>query len=190
MRKVGFEQQKKGGQRPMPRINVTGGYTPGAIGAIVSLHAKYDAMSLDRGLEDEARIATELSTLLVAMNPDHDLFLHASIYGMVAGSLCVDGRGFRTGEAQLRWLVLHPLYSPNEVCSALVGEALRFCRRRNYRRVVLVAYQNDDLYQQLTGDWGFELIEEVETKNWRHPMRQQVFELASWRPRATSRQNP
>jgi hypothetical protein len=165
----------------MPRINVTGGYTPGAIGAIVSLHAKYYAMSLDRGLEYEARIATELSTFLIAMNPDRDLFLLASIYGMIAGSLSVDGRGFRTGEARLRWLVLHPLYSPNEVCSALVKEALRFCRRKNHRRVVLVAYKNDDLSQRLTGDWGFELIEEVETKDWRHPVRQQVFELPDWR---------
>jgi hypothetical protein len=47
----------------MPRINVTGGYTPGAIGAIVSLHTKYYAMSLDRGLEYEARIATEKTTV-------------------------------------------------------------------------------------------------------------------------------
>jgi hypothetical protein len=171
----------------MSRINVTGGYTPGAIGAIVSLHAKYYAMSLDRGLEYEARIATELSTFLVAMNPDHDLFLLASIYGMIAGSLSVDGRGCSTGQAQLRWLVLHPLYSPNEVCSALVREALRFCRRKNYRRVVLVAYKNDDLSQRLTADWGFELIEEAESKDWRHPVRQQVFELPDWRARTTPR---
>jgi N-acetylglutamate synthase-like GNAT family acetyltransferase len=171
----------------MPQINVAGGYTPGAIGAIVSLHAKYYATSLDRGPEYEARIATELSAFLVATNPDRDLFLLASIYGMTAGSLSVDGRGLRTGEARLRWLVLHPLYSPNEVCSALVKEALRFCRRKNYRRVVLVAYKNDDLFQRLTGDWGFELIEEVETKDWSHPMRQQVFELSGWRTRSPPR---
>jgi hypothetical protein len=176
-----------GGKPVMPRIDVTGGYTPGAVGAIVSLHAKYYGVGLERGLEYEARIATELSSFLVAMNPDRDLFLLASIYGMIAGSLSVDGRAIRTGEAQLRWLVLHPLYSPDEVCSALVKEALRFCRRKNFRRIVLVAYKNPDLTQRLTGNWGFELVEEVETRDWRHPVRQQVFELSSWRARATSR---
>ena len=165
----------------MAPIDVTGGYTPGAIGAIVSLHAKYYAVGLDRGLEYEAKIATELSSFLVAMNPDHDLFLVASVYGMIAGSLSVDGRAFRAGEAQLRWLVLHPLYSPDHVCAALVKEALRFCRRKSFRRIVLVAYENSDLTHRLTGNWGFELIEEVETRDWRHPVRQQVFELASWR---------
>ena len=171
----------------MPRINVTGGYTPGAIGAIVSLHAKYYAAGLDRGLEYEARIATELSSFLVAMNPDHDLFLLASIYGMIAGSLSVDGSAFRTGEAQLRWLVLHPLYGPDHICAALVKEALRFCLRKNYRRVVLVAYENSDLAQRLTGHWGFKLIEEVETRDWRHPVRQQFFELGGWRAKGTPR---
>jgi N-acetylglutamate synthase-like GNAT family acetyltransferase len=162
----------------MPRINVSVGYTPGAIGAIVALHAKHYGGGANLGLAFEAKIATDLSSFLVEMDSTHDLFLVATVHGTIVGSLAVDGHTSGTEEAQLRWFVLHPLYNPDEVCSALVAEAIRFCRGRNYRRVVLMTAANSEITRKLTRDWGFQLVGESETRDWRTPLRQQRFELA------------
>jgi hypothetical protein len=163
----------------MPRINVTGGYVPGAIGAIVALHAKHYAAGPDFALAYEAKIATELSSFLAGMNPEHDQFLIASVHGMIVGSLSVDSRASRTGEAQLRWLIAHPLYNPNEVRSALVREALQFCSRRNYTHIVLLTNANSEVVRRLTADWGFQLVGEIESRDWHRPIRQQIFELVA-----------
>ncbi len=166
-------------KKEMPRINVTGGYAPGAIGAIVALHAKHYAEGPDLALAYEAKVATELSSFLAGMNPKNDLFLVASVHGMIVGSLSVDTRASRAGEAQLRWLIAHPLYGPNEVRTALVGDALQFCSRRNYTRIVLLTNANSEVVRRLASDWGFQLVGEIESRDWPRPLRQQVFELVA-----------
>jgi hypothetical protein len=154
---------------------------PGAIGGIVSLHAKHYAGGLDLGLAFEAKIATELSSFLLGMDPMRDLFLLATVHGTIVGSLAVDGHTSRIGEVQLRWFVLDPLYSPDEVCSSIVAEALRFCWGKNYRRIVLLTNADSAVARRLTGDWGFQLVDETETRDWRSPLRQQRFELVAWK---------
>src|SRR5271165_5532738 len=86
----------------MARVNVTGGYTSGAIGAIVSLHAKHYAGGLELGLAFEARTAMGLSAFLLDMDPLCDLFLLGSVQGTFAGSLVVNGHSPAYGEAQFR----------------------------------------------------------------------------------------
>jgi hypothetical protein len=140
-----------------------------------------NAGGLDLGLAFEAKIATELSAFLLAMDSTRDLFLLANVHGTIAGSIAVDGHTSRVGEAQLRWFVLHPLYSPDEVCSCLVSEALRFCWGKNYTRIVLLTNADSAVARRLTGDWGFQLVGETETHDWRSPLRQQRFELVAWR---------
>jgi GNAT superfamily N-acetyltransferase len=124
------------------------------------------------------------------MNPEKDQFLIASVHGMIVGSLSVDARSSHDGEAQLRWLVAHPLYSPDEVRAALVREALQFCSRRNYTRIVLMTNSNSDVVRTLTADWGFQWVGEIESRDWRQLIRQQVFELVGWKAAATSRSIP
>ncbi|HEY1476911.1 MAG TPA: GNAT family N-acetyltransferase [Chthoniobacterales bacterium] len=164
----------------MARINVTGGYMPGAIGAIVSLHARHYAGGLDLGLAFEAKIAMELSSFLMTMDPAQDLLLLATVHGTIVGSLAIDGHGSRVGEAQLRWFVVHPLYDPDEVCSALLDEALGFASERNYRRIVLWTKAGSDVALKVAGDRGFQLVSETENRDWGRPLRQQRFELVAW----------
>jgi N-acetylglutamate synthase-like GNAT family acetyltransferase len=161
----------------MARINVTGGYVPGAIGAIVSLHAKHYAGGLDLGLEFEAKIAMELSSFLLAMDSSRDLFLLATVQGTIAGSLAIDAQRSGVGEAQFLWFVVHPLYNPDDVCSSLVAEGLRFCSKKKYRRLVLLTNADSYVARRVTGDWGFQLVGETENRDWRSPLRQQRLEL-------------
>ena len=174
----------------MLRINVTGGYAPGAIGAIVSLHAKYYAEGIDLGLPLEARIATEISSFLMGMNSERDLFLVASIHGMTVGSLVVDARSCRVGEAHLRWFIAHPLYSPNEIRSALIKEALQFCSAKNYRRIILLTNVDPSVARGLQGDWGFQFTGEIESRDGSRRLGQQVYELITWKPSMSHGQAP
>jgi hypothetical protein len=152
----------------------------GAIGAIVSLHARHYAGGLDLGLAFEAKIAMELSSFLMTMDPAQDLLLLATVHGTIVGSLAIDGHGSRVGEAQLRWFVVHPLYDPDEVCSALLDEALGFASERNYRRIVLWTKAGSDVALKVAGDRGFQLVSETENRDWGRPLRQQRFELVAW----------
>ena len=163
----------------MARVNVTRGYTSGAIGAIVSLHAKHYAGGPELGLAFEAKIAMGLSAFLLDMDPLCDLFLLGNVQGTIAGSLVVDAHSPADGEAQFRWFIVHPWYNPDEVCSSLVAEALQFCSEKNYRRIVLLTRADSDIARRMTGDWGFRLVGETENRDWRSPLRQQRLELVA-----------
>src|SRR3974377_2534379 len=90
----------------MARINVTGGYTSGAIGSVVSLHAKHYGGGLELGLAFEAKIAMGLSEFLLDMDPLCDLFLIGSVQGTIVGSLVVDGHSPAYGGAEFRGVVV------------------------------------------------------------------------------------
>lgn len=174
----------------MQRINVTGGYAPGAIGTIVVLHAKYYAEGVDLGLLFEAKIATEISSFLVGMSPERDLVLLASIHGMTVGSLVIDTRFCRVGEAQMRWFIVHPLYNPAEIRYALLREALQFCRSRHYGRIILFTNVEASVARRLQGDWGFQMTGQIESRDGSRLSRQQVFELTNWKPSTRQEQPP
>jgi hypothetical protein len=152
------------------------GYVPGAIARIVELHSLYYAHGFGLGLAFEARLAIELSSFLLNLDPNSDALIIATVSGVIVGSITVDGRTLGPTEAQLRWFVVDSNHS--EVASALMREALEFCRAKNFRRVLISMVVSSPLAETLTKDWGFSLIHQNTGHQWDRPVEEQILQLA------------
>jgi GNAT superfamily N-acetyltransferase len=152
------------------------GYTPGAIARIVELHALYYAQGLGFGLSFEARLAIELSSFLLSLDPNCDALITAAVSGVIVGSITVDGRTLGPTEAQLRWFVFDSEYK--EVGSALMREALQFCRSKNFQRVLISTMAATPLTETLTEEWGFTLFQTNTGHQWDRPVEERILQLA------------
>ncbi len=72
----------------------------------------------------------ELSSFLLAMDPCAISLYSQPCQGTIVASLAIDARRSLSGEVQLLWFVVHPLYNPDDVCTSLVAEGLRFCSKK------------------------------------------------------------
>jgi hypothetical protein len=159
-----------------PDVQLIAGYTPGAIARIVQLHSLYYAHGLGFGLPFEARLAIELSSFLLNLDPNYDALIIATVSGVIVGSITVDGRTLGPMEAQLRWFVFDSEYK--DVASALMLEALEFCRKKNFQRVLISTVAATPLTETLTEEWGFTLFQKNTGHQWDRPIEEQILQLA------------
>ena len=158
----------------MPDVELTAGYVPGAISAIVALHAQYYKHGFALGLAFEARVAIEISSFLLNLDPACDSLIIATSGGSIIGSITVDGRTLGPMEAQLRWFVFDSRHGGVE--SALMQEALKFCVARNFRRVLISTVEGSPLVDRLTHTWGFNLFHQSTGHQWDRPIEEILFE--------------
>ena len=157
-------------------VQILSGYTPGAIGKVVELHAIYYAQHWGFGLFFEAMIATGLASFLSRYDESHDRFWIAVDGQRIVGSITIDGSEAATKGAHLRWFILNPEYQGKGVGKQLMGEAMRFCEEQNFQRVSLSTFAGLDSARYLYEKWGFRLVEEHESNTWGVRVREQAFE--------------
>ena len=84
------------------------GYTPGGIGWIAELHARYYHKNWGFGLFFESQVATELSEFLRRFDEGRDGFWLARIEEEIVGSIAIDGVNSDSKGAHLRWFIVSP----------------------------------------------------------------------------------
>ena len=107
-----------------------GGYRPGALAAIVGLHASYYARHWNFGLPFETKVGAELAEFLARHNRERDLFLVAYSDGEVVGSVIVDESGGGPEGAHLRWFIVSEGLQGKGLGADLLGRAVSFCDER------------------------------------------------------------
>ncbi|MEP9387541.1 GNAT family N-acetyltransferase [Mesorhizobium sp. KR9-304] len=161
-----------------------GGYRPGALAAIVGLHAGYYARHWNFGLPFETRVGAELAEFLARHDPSRDLFLVAYSDGDAVASVIIDQSGGSPKGAHLRWFIVSEQMQGKGLGADLLGRALNFCDERGYERVWLTTFAGLDAARGLYERHGFVLTGEAETDQWSGDVREQVFERR--RPPAAS----
>ena len=153
------------------------GYYPGAIGKVTELHAVYYHENWGFDLSFEAQVGRELSEFLTGMNSERDGFWTASVNGRFAGAVAVDGSGFGAEGARLRWYIVDPEFQGTGVGKALIAEAIRFCREREFNKVFLWTFEGLDTARHLYEREGFRLVEENRVTQWGTTLTEQKFEM-------------
>jgi GNAT superfamily N-acetyltransferase len=153
-----------------------GGYRPGALAAIVGLHAGYYARHWNFGLPFETRVGAELAEFLARHDPARDLFLVAYFDGDAVGSVIIDQSGGSAQGAHLRWFIVSEQMQGKGLGADLLGRALNFCDELGYERVWLTTFAGLDAARGLYERHGFALTGEAETDQWGGDVREQVFE--------------
>jgi ribosomal protein S18 acetylase RimI-like enzyme len=159
----------------MNDVQILSGYTPGAIGKVVELHAIYYAQHWGFGLFFEAMIARGLASFLSRYDESQDRFLIAVDGQRIVGSITIDGSEADTKGAHLRWFILNPEYQGKGVGKQLMEEAMRFCEEQNFQRVSLSTFAGLDSARHLYEKWGFRLVKEHESDTWGVRVKEQAF---------------
>ena len=160
----------------MNDIQILTGYTPGAIGKVVELHATYYARHWGFGLYFEAMIATGLASFLSRYDERQDRFWIAVDGQRIVGSITIDGSEAATKGAHLRWFILDPEYQSKGIGNQLMGEAMHFCEEQKFQRVSLSTFAGLDSARHLYEKCGFRLVEEYESDTWGVRVKEQAFE--------------
>ena len=160
----------------MNDLQILSRYIPGAIGKVVELHGIYYAQQWGFGMFFEAKVATGLANFLSRFDERHDGFWVAVHDQRIVGSITIDGSEAAMKGAHLRWFILDSEYQGKGIGKQLIGEAMRFCKEKNFQRVYLSTFAGLDSARHLYEQWGFKLLEEKVGNTWGLRVREQVFE--------------
>lgn len=156
----------------------------GDIGALVSLHGALfcDDYGLDASFE--ADVASSLGSF--AMNRgSREILWIVKRKGEVMGSLGVARHNDR--EAEIRWFVLDPELRCQGLGSALLEDAIDFCRQHNYRSIHVWTAARFKVAEHLYREHGFRLTEQYINRKWGSSVTEQRYDLI-FRPEETSYQ--
>lgn len=155
-------------------------FEPGALGAIISLHAAHYATHWGFGTYFEAKVAGELASFAVRKTED-DLVLLARDDGGVAGSLILDlhdpdsmNRG-----AHLRWFLLSERCRGTGLGRRMMTEAMAHVDAKSGGRCWLTTFAGLDAARHLYEAFGFTLAIENEGRAWGTPVLEQEFRRAA-----------
>ena len=158
-------------------IVITEGWRPGALGAIITLHAEYYAREWGFGPVFEAKNARELANFMQGYDHDRDRLYLALDGEEIVGSLVIDGGGQSATAAgpRLRWFFLSETCRGLGLGRRLMDEAMRFVESRS-NRCHLTTFAGLDAARALYERAGFRLVEEVVADSWGTRVTEQRFE--------------
>lgn len=147
---------------------------PGALAAVIGLHAAWYARHWGMGLPFEAKVAAELGAFARDLpHADCGIWL-ATEEGAVVGSIAIDGRS--APAARLRWFIVAE-GSRGGLGTRLLRAALDFCGGRGFAEVELSTFAGLDAARRLYERHGFVLEHEAPAATWGLELREQRFRL-------------
>jgi len=152
-------------------------YIPGAIGRIAELHGNYYNEHWNFGLFFEAKVATELSRLLLEGDLSRNGFWVASVKNKIVGSIAIDGNQSEKDRARLRFFIISPEYQGLGIGNLLMEKAIHFCKDSGFKEVYLTTFAGLDPAKHLYEKWGFKLVEGKEDNTWGVVVKEQFFIL-------------
>jgi GNAT superfamily N-acetyltransferase len=162
-------------------ITITTGFTPGALGEVVSLHGRYYGQ--DWGLNDrfEAEIAKGMGDLAILLldpkNHAKNRQWIATKDGRVVGAIAIQ-QDSPENVARLRRFIVAEEVRGTGLGNRLMAEAMNFCREAGFDQVILWTYLGLDQARHLYEKNGFVLVEEKQKNDWGRPVTYVKFKCA------------
>jgi N-acetylglutamate synthase-like GNAT family acetyltransferase len=153
------------------------GYSIGALGRLVELHAVAYHQRCGYDFSFEVFVARELADFITNFDPACDGIWLYKKAGAIIGCVAIDGHTSTTDGARLRFLIVHPAHQGRGVGKALMENAMAFCKDRSIKQVFLwtcsTLYEARQLYEK----FDFSLVEERSSKDWGVNSIHQRFQL-------------
>jgi GNAT superfamily N-acetyltransferase len=154
------------------------GYFPGVVGRITEMHAVYYHEHWGFDVSFETQVGTEFSEFIRGFRENRDFFRIATLDGEFAGAISIDGHQGSGEGVRLRWFIVDPRLQGRGIGSLLLREAIDFCKRVHYRRIILWTFRGLDTARSLYEKAGFRLAVEHEVSQWGQTIKEQMFELS------------
>jgi GNAT superfamily N-acetyltransferase len=152
------------------------GYTPGCIGRVAELHARYYHPLVGFGLPFEAKVARELAGFCERFDAQRDGLWFALQDGVVHGSIAIDGSHAGEDGAHLRWFITSDASRGSGIGQQLLTTAMDFCNARNYPRVYLWTFKGLAAARHLYEKHGFQMVHQQMGAQWGAEVCEQRFE--------------
>lgn len=156
-----------------PEIRIRSQLCPGDLGYVVYLHG---ILYPEWGYTFEGYVAESVAEFALGYDPQKDGLWVAERDGRIAGTIGVIGRP--AGEAQLRWLLVHPEYRGQGLGRRLLQEALAFCRERGFRNAYLWTVDGLEPAGHLYRSLGFRVTERKTHAIWGQVRTELRYDLA------------
>lgn len=147
---------------------------PGDIGYLTYLHGVLYANEYGWDHTFEAYVAGPLADFAKS-HSDRDRIWIVEKDTTVAGSIAIVEAS--TGQAQLRWFLLHPTLRGKGIGRHLMEEAVGFCRASGYLMIFLWTTSNLTAAARLYESFGFQITEETTHEAWGAMVTEQRYEL-------------
>lgn len=149
---------------------------PGDLGEIVRLHGVLYAEEYHLDNTFEAYVAGPLSEFVLTEDREGQRIWVVEVAGKVVGCIAI----VRNGEsvAQLRWFILTPETRGKGLGKHLMEEAVNYCRRAGYNRIILWTFSELETAIALYRRWGFEKTEEKTHHTWGRDLTEEKYELS------------
>ena len=161
--------------RLLERIKIRSGYAPAIIGRIVEMLQPYMSKHYRFGAAFETRIAADLAEFVSRLSSPQNETWRAEIDGKIVGSISIDGEDLDDGLAHLRWFIVGDEIRGGGAGNALLGRALDFCDKREFRETHLWTVKGLDAARKLYEQYGFVLTEEYYGDQWGAKILEQKF---------------
>lgn len=155
--------------------SISQGYRPGVIGEIVALHAETYSDWAGFGSAFEGKVAAELSAFTSRLDRTGNALWHATKDQTMLGSIAIDGEDLGDGRAHLRWFIVAPSTRGIGLGRELLGLALDFVDRHEFRETQLWTLKGLEAARSLYQRSGFKLQSEYEGDQWGKRIVEQTF---------------
>ncbi|MCF6245724.1 MAG: helix-turn-helix domain-containing GNAT family N-acetyltransferase [Desulfobacula sp.] len=163
------------GEKPPSKTFTLRSHRSGDIGYITYRHAIFYSQAHGFDTSFDAYVATGLSEFVMQYDSQKEHLWVAEDGQIPVGSIAI----VNTGEnvAQLRWFLIEPTVQGNGLGKKMLDEALKFCKRQNYQKIILWTVSNLDAARHLYGQSGFQLTTTRTHQIWGQELTEELWEI-------------
>jgi len=162
-------------EKPHPKTVTLRSHRPGDIGYITYRHAIFYSQTYGFDATFDAYVAAGLSQFVMQYDPQKEHLWVAEEGTTPVGSIAI----VETKEdvAQLRWFLIEPQARGTGLGKKLLHEAIEFCKRKNYQKIILWTLSNLYTARNLYERFGFQVITNKTHQIWGQELTEELWEI-------------
>ena len=150
-------------------------HRPGDIGYITYRHAMFYSQTYGFDATFDAYVASGLSQFIMQYDSQKEHLWVAEEGTTPVGSIAIVKK--EDTVAQLRWFLVEPQVRGRGLGKKLLHEAIAFCKRNNYRKIILWTISNLYAARKLYELFDFQVINNKTHQIWGQELTEELWEL-------------
>jgi DNA-binding MarR family transcriptional regulator/GNAT superfamily N-acetyltransferase len=163
------------GQKPQSKTFTLRSHCPGDIGYITYRHAMFYSRNYGFDTTFDAYVASGLAQFAINYDMQKEHLWVAEDGATPVGSIAI----VKTEDtiAQLRWFLVEPQAGGIGLGNKLLHEAVEFCKRKNYQKMILWTVSNLYTARHLYEKFGFQVTTTKTHQMWGQELTEELWEI-------------